>query len=468
MLLNALSENLITLLSYDKDRASIIRGTVDPALFGGIHRNLVVRIYDYVDKHKKPPADHLPDLFSDKLDNPNNQREAGLYTDIIESIHAAKEHINPEYVMSQLETFIRRQSLRGIAVELTKELQRDTEESLDKAEGLLANASRQSLTVFDPGTRLSDKKRALKFLDASEASFPTGIPELDKRGFGPTRKQLWLGIGNSGAGKSWMLTQLAKMALVHRLRVSHITLEMSEDEASKRYMQALFAISKRKEIFQVTKFQRDNLGRITGFDEAKIKPRLTLDDPNIRKKLERKVDKFGDRLLNNIFIKEFPTGQLTLGQLTAYLDNLETTQRFVPDLLLVDYPDLMSLDTDNYRLALDALYKGLRGVGVARNMAVVVVSQSHRGAAKAKQVGAENVAEAYSKIAHSDNVITYSQSEQERRLGLARLHAAKGRGDSDKFTIVITQQYGIGGFVVDSSLQKGSYWESLPKGEDDG
>lgn len=466
MLLSSLQEDLITLLSFSEEHALIIRGVVDVALFGGPYRILATRIYGHLDRFKKPPGDHLPDLISDKLES-ENTREATLYTDIIESIHAAQKGINAPYVMSKLETFIKRQSYRSRAIDITKALQRDTDESLEEVDRLFAEAHHQSLSVFDPGTRLSDKHKALEFLDIATGSFPTGIAELDKRGFGPTRKELWLGIANAKAGKSWLLGQLGKMALMHRLKVCHITLEMSEARVAQRYLQSLFAIAKRKETFRTTKFDRDDLGRIQGLEDVRVTPRLSLDDPKIRKKLERKIDKWSLRLLDNIIIKQFPTGALTVLQLKAYLDNLEATEKFVPDLLIVDYPDLFRLDKLNFRLAVDEVYKDLRGIGVARNMAVAVVSQSHRGAAKSKLVGADNVAEAYSKISHADVILTYSATPQELALGLARLHVAGGRNDGDKITLVISQNYGMGQFVLDSNLLSGGYWNHVPKGEDD-
>jgi DnaB-like helicase C terminal domain len=241
---------------------------------------------------------------------------------------------------------------------------------------------------------------------------------------------------------------------------------MSEARSAQRYLQALFAVAKRKEPFTVTKFRKDSLGRITGFDDIKMTPGLTLDDPHIRKKLERRIDRWALRLLDNIYIKEFPTSTLTVAQLRAYLDNLEATEKFVPDLLIVDYPDLLKMDKDNYRLELDQVFKELRGIAVSRNIALAAVSQSHRSAAKAKQVGIDNVAEAYSKIAHSDTVITYTQTAQEHKLGLARLYVAAGRNDEDKFVIVISQSYNTGQFVVDSAMLRGTYWENLPPSEE--
>jgi intein/homing endonuclease len=817
-MLGVLGENLLVLLSFDEERSPIIRNAIDINLFGGQNKVVAARVYDYIDKYKKPPKDHLADILDDKI-NSANKREAELYADIVSSIHDAKGTINAEYVMTQLGTFARRQSLRTIAIDLSKALQRDTEASLEEADQLIRKAQTKSLDLFDPGIRLGDKKRALNFLDIQSTSFPTGIAELDRRGFGPTRKELWMLVANTKKGKciaagelvaladgsylpiekiplvsavpsataagdfifskstlssngkkkvyllttrtnrsiratanhklltpggwkelrsikpgdyvaapfnlplfgcetmderaarfvgymiadggmskehtptftkndpaivedfaacvrffacvtkeartapghfyvvsdkgknnaaeflrtnnlmkkksnvkeipqnilklkkeiliqflrallscdgsvlkgktgghfeysttshilakqvdhlftrfgivckirerwqkvsgrdycswtlivagqrqlallqdeigllsikgirlealveafknnkprgnynsnkrlgalfydkvksikadgealtydlsveenhnfvagnilvhnSWSLMHLAKMALMHRLKVLHITLEMSDDRTAQRYYQGFFSISKRKETYRTTKFVKDSLGRISGFEEAILTPALTFEDPNIRAKLERRIDKWGPRLLDNIYVKQFPTGALTVNQLVAYMDNLETTERFVPDLLILDYPDLMRLDKANYRLSLDELYKDIRGILVERNIAGAVVSQSHREAARAKTVRADNVSEAYSKVAHTDVTITMSQTSAEQQLGLARLHVAAGRNDADNLTVVISQNYGTGNFVVGSCVMRGNYFGLLPQAED--
>lgn len=466
--LSALQENFITLLSYSDEHCGTIRNLIEPEFWGGPFKLISSRIYEYIDRYKKAPKDHIADLMADKLDE-KNKSEFSLYEDILLSIRDQHESINAEYVMGQLENFVKRQSLRTIAIDLAKALQKDTDDSLEEAERLIKAATNQSASVFDAGLRLSNKDRVLDFLDQQTHSFPTGIPEFDKRGFGPTRKELWLYIAAVKQGKTWMLIQLAKMAMIHRLKVCHITLEMSEDRSAQRYMQALFAMAKRNEKKIVTKFELDSLGRMTGFGEQEITPSLSMQDPKIKAKLGRKIDKFGPRLLDNIFIKQFPTGQLTVRQLEAYLDNLESNERFIPDLLIVDYPDLMKIDKDNFRLGVDEIYKDLRGLGVQRNMAVAVVSQSHRAAAKSKHVGSDNVAEAYSKVAHADCIITYNQTTAEQKMGLARLHVSGGRNDEDKITLVISQNYATGIFVVDSVLMNGAnYWAQLPQGGRDG
>jgi replicative DNA helicase len=463
MLTSSLQENIICLLAYHDKYASIVRSSIELTLYGGPYRTIASRCYDYIDKYKQPPKDHLPDILSDKLSD--GTAEAKLYIDIVDQIHSTQEGLNTEYVINQLELFIKRQSLRSIAVELTKALQKDTEETLIQAEELIAKANQQTLKVFDPGTRLSDKQRSLSFIDTKNDCLPTGIPELDKRGFGPTRKEVWLFIGNAKAGKTFALMHLAKMALMHRYKVCHISLEMSEKRCAQRYFQGLFAVSKHLGILQTTKFKYDDQGRIIGFDDVQMTPKFSLEDEGIRGKLEKVIDKWAVRLLDNIFIKEFPTSTLTMHKLRAYLDSLEATQQFVPDLLIVDYPDLMKLDKNNLRLSIDEIYKELRGLAGERNIAVAIVSQSNRGSSKAKSVGVDNVAEAYSKIAHADCIVTYSATESERKLGLARLHVT-GRNDADNLTVVISQQYGIGNFVVDSAVMNNWYHTDMV-GKDD-
>ena len=467
--LTTLQENLATLLTYSDTHCNMIRNVVPAEFWGGPYREISRRVYEYIDRYKKAPKDHIADLFADKLENKRNTKEITLYEDILLGIRDQHEAINAEYVMAQLENYVKRQSYRSVAIDIGKLLQQDTDDSLDEVDRIIAEVKQQSVRVFNPGLRLSDKKNVLKFLDEQEVAFPTGIAELDKRGFGPTRKELWLYIAAAKRGKTWMLIQLAKMAAMNRLKVCHLSLEMSERRTAQRYMQAFFALAKRKERNLVHKFERDSLGRLVGFSELELMPKLAIDDPKIRAKLSKKIDQFGERLLDNIYVKEFPSGQMTYRDLEAYLDGLENKERFVPDLLIVDYPDLMKIDKDNYRLGIDEIYKDIRGLLVSRNMAGAIVSQGNRDSERAKHVKNDNVAEAWSKIAHADCVITYNQTKAEHEMGLARLFVSAGRNDEDKITVLISQNYAMGTYVVDSVLMKGAnYWQLLPQNEADG
>jgi len=467
MLGGSLAENILCLLSYNDTYCHIIRNTIPLNLWSGPNRILAAKIYAFIDQFKCCPKDHLPDLISDKLEKEG--AEAEIYTRLVMGIREAQANINVDYVSHQLQIFVERQSLRSVTVELTKALQADTEESIDRARVLIQQARHQQLQVFDPGIRLNDKIKALGFLDLGNDAFPTGVPELDKRGFGPTRKEMTALIADAKMGKSTWLIHLAKMAIIHRIKVVHVTLEMSADKVSQKYFQTLYAIAKRVDDPNdkpTQKLIKDDFGRLSEIKEIKLKSRYLLSDKDIRSKLEAIIDRDSSRHLNNIFVKEFPTGALTIRELEGYLDNLEATEKFTPDLLIIDYPDLMKLDKTNLRLSLDELYKEIRGLCVVRNIAGAVVSQSNRLGSKAKLVDTENIAEAYSKVAHVDLLLTLSATTAEKRLGLARLYVAAGRNDESNLMIVISQHYKTGLFALDSALMSNNYWNQLPETED--
>jgi len=469
-----LQENLLTLLVFDEERCKIIRNVVEPHLFGGFYKEIIARIYNYIDEFKVPPGEHIADLLEDKLES-ENKREVNTYRDILDSLFDVKESINAEYVMSQLESFVKRQSLRTVAVDLAKALQKDTEESLEQAEALIRSANSVSLKVFDPGLRMSNIDHALRFLQDNVYAFPTGIPEFDRHGFGPTRKEMFLYIADTKTGKTWAMIHLAKMVLMNNLKTVHITLEMSEEKVAQRYIQTFFAMAKRDEKFTTRRFKKDDDD--FEIEEKIVKPKFAMDDPDIEAKLRKEMKRWEKRILDNIIIKQFPTGRLTVEELEAYLDNLEVTEKFVPDLLIVDYPDLMNLklgSNGQMRHALGEVYKRLRGVGVARNLALACPTQSNRAGSKAKKVDRTNVSEAYSKIADADVVVTYSQTEMEKQLGLARLSVVAGRNDADNLTVVLSQNYGMGQYAVDSVLMHKDYWKliededlDLSDGDDD-
>src|ERR1700722_13234650 len=118
--LSAIQENLVVLLIYDDTYCFTIRNLVEIEFWGGPFKLIASRVYEYIDRYKKAPKDHIADLMADKLEDKN--REASLFKDIILSIKDQQGQVNAEYVMSQLDNYIRRQAYRTIAIDLAKAL----------------------------------------------------------------------------------------------------------------------------------------------------------------------------------------------------------------------------------------------------------------------------------------------------------------------------------------------------------
>jgi len=460
-LTTAIQEALLTLLCYDNEPRGchFVAALVPSLTFDPHFREIAEAAEDYVKKFDRPPGDHTLDLIDTLCEKTPDV--ADIYRRIFDSMEMTKDGLNREYVLSHATRFCRFQRLKRGMTKAVELLQDESEENLEEAEKQLRESLQASSDLFAPGIILADSRASLAFLDKQHESFPTGIPQLDIPKLGPGRKRLHVLSALPGRGKSWWLIHLGKIALMHGYRVCHVTLEMSEDEVCQRYMQSLFSVSKREgQQHSKNTFELDELGRFVSWRGERIKGRPTLTDKGIRRVLEKKLKPLTRK--PPLIIKEFPTGDLTVRQLEGYLDGLEGALGFIPDLLLVDYADLMRLEARNYRFDLGILYKDLRGLGVKRNLGVATASQANREAVNTRTIDTHDIAEDFSKVATADVLITYNQSPEEHELGLARLFVAKGRTDVDKFSVLISQAYSLGQFCLDSVRMSGSvYWDAL-------
>ena len=64
-----------------------------------------------------------------------------------------------------------------------------------------------------------------------------------------------------------------------------------------------------------------------------------------------------------LLIKEFPSGTLTIPHLCAFFDELALQHSFKLSLVILDYPKLMKLDSQNIRIDLGQTLVMLRGLG---------------------------------------------------------------------------------------------------------
>ena len=461
-LTGSLQESVLTLLAFDDDRGRVVANMVKPELFEGLYRDLATRILEFRQRFKVPPGQgHLDDIFADKLDDPKN-REAAVYRDILLNMVSLSKNYNAEYITDQISVFVRRQQLKLAVVAAGDRYQAGQSAGLvEDVERILYDALKNRTQAMSSGLNMADP-RALDFLDRvnEPTLMPTGIEALDRRGLGAGRKKLWVNIGVKKAGKTWMCTYLAKRALLANQRVLHITLEMPEEDISQRYFQSMFAISKRDESFRQSQLELDKLGHVCGLTTEEMKANLNFSRAGIKELLYKRQTERG-ALFKNLQLKAFPSGTLTMNTLLSYLDYLDTVDRFLPDLMIIDYPDLMWVDPKDYRLGLGRLMVGIRGIAAERNLAVIAPKQSNREGDKAEKLKGHHIAEDISAVATADLVTTLTRTDAESNLGLARLYVSHARTDEDKFTVLLTQNYHTGQFMLQSVQMNDSTWDNL-------
>jgi len=461
ILTESLQQSVLTLLAVNSKEGRIASGLIDATAFDDTYRNIAERVLAFHKKHGTCPGkDHLDDLLDDVLEPNHKLRKQHLR--ILDGILSQADGLNAGYVLSRISEFSRRQQLKAAILEAGEVYQAGRESVVSDVESILSNALRPVNNDLDTGTFLNDKKRALSFLDATKADYMTGIPELDHRNLGPTHGEMLMLMAAKGAGKSWWCVDLAKRCLMQNARVLHVTLEMSEARVTQRYFQNFFAIGKRNDQFIVTDFEFDKLQRVSGFTTRKRRPRMTLDSPDIHKYLLRKQQVWGTKL-GRLLIKGFPTKSLTVQRLDSYLDLLELRHNFIPNVLIVDYPDLMHQDKENPRISLGITIEELRGLLQKRNLAGIMPTQTNRAGWEATTVKGSMVSEDASKFRTADMVLIYSRTPEEKNRNLARLYVEKNRNDEGEFTVAISQAYTTGQFVLNSTrmVDNKNYFEVL-------
>jgi len=265
---------------------------------------------------------------------------------------------------------------------------------------------------------------------------------------------------------SWALAHIGYQALLARRKVLHVTLELVEEEVLQRFYQTMFRASKRKlEDYNVATIVKDNKKRkMIGKDIEKGQPQFHFSSPYIVEELRSRLVEMES--FNNLIVKKFPMRGLTIDGLRGHLDRLEQFNKFIPDMVIIDYIGIMQTDSKNHRVTLGRVMEDFRGLCDERNIAGVTAQQVSKLGAQANVVAITHVAEDWSLTNTADQVIVYSATKEESNEGFARLYVAKARSEIDKFGVVITQDYRTGQFILDSVLLDHSYFEQFqPKPE---
>lgn len=460
----SLQENLLSLLIFNDRAASIIFGIIEPGLFESDFYKEIVRVaIEYYKQYKQPPKEHIADLLETKIQDRTNPKSGELYTKLLTNLFQTKDSINEDFVLNQLNQFVRRQRLKGAIVEAALLIKDETNESLVIAENTLNKCLKGQLQVFDRGLSFNDPKRVLQVLkEKILPPYPYGIRQLEEQQIGPAPGELFIFLASVSRGKSWQLINIGRQCLQHRKKVLHVTLEMPEAQVAQRYLQCLYSLSAHatQEIqkIQISTFNHDGLGRLSGLAVEELNRPSVKHDKTLAT-LTKKLERYKGR--QALEIKGFPTGSLSIEGLEVFLDNLDRLYNYVPNVLLLDYADLMKLDYKNLRTSTGEIYKELRRIAVERNIAMVTASQANRMAEDAKVITLKHLAEDYSKAATADTVIAFCQTAQEKTLGLARLFVAKARGQESGQMVLISQAYGLGQFCMDSTSINDRYWTML-------
>ena len=306
-----------------------------------------------------------------------------------------------DYTCDNIEKFCREKAVFNEFVEGAGVL--EDESKITAVVEKLALALQISL-VHDLGTDvfINVAQRAKDRLD-QEPYISTGWPDVDDQLGGGIRKTEFLMISaNSGGGKSVAMSNMAYAMVKQGLNVLYISLELSETMICERFEQI------------ITGWDRNT--KIERADELALKVECIKKQHNA-----------------TIYVKYMEPDSTSTNDIKAYLKQFETQNGFMPDVLVVDYLDL--LNTNEKRQFSNEYQKDkvsstqLKSIGSnpRHPMVTITASQQNRGAIDAPDVSQGHIAGGLSKINIVDVYFSIIMNDTMRHQGMAYFKFLKTR-----------------------------------------
>lgn len=330
------------------------------------------------------------------------------YREEMETINSLDEKSldNAEYYLDKVEEFAKEQSLKEAILEsvdfIKKKQFTKVEESI---KGALTVSRHVDLGAdyFEGITSRWDKNKDAKLVPKYRTPFPAINSSLEG---GLCGKELAMVVAPPGVGKSLFLANQAVQACYDGHNVLYISLEMSEDRVAQR-LDSIFTRIKQKEL------------------------------PNRVGDIESRITEIGSQTkLGRLRIKEFPTKRASVTQIRAFINQLQSHEDFHPNVVIIDYLELMSSDTKSPEYQnQERQAQELRGLAIELDALVWTATQTNREGKRVKIITDAELADSYGKTRVCDLVFSVNQTEEEFDEGLARLFIIKSRNGKARFLI---------------------------------
>ena len=147
---------------------------------------------------------------------------------------------------------------------------------------------------------------------------------------------------------------------------------------------------------------------------------------------EKIYDEIKD-LKGKLIVKEYPTRSASIQTIKNHIDKLRRRD-FVPDMIIVDYGDLIrpeSSKRDEKRHQLETIYEELRGLAQEVECPVWTASQTNRSGLNAEVITMESISEAFNKCFVADFIFTVSRTIEDKNTNQGRIFVAKNRNGPD-------------------------------------
>ena len=297
---------------------------------------------------------------------------------------------------------------------------------------------------------------------------------------------------------TWFLQEMAVRAMFQRLKVVFISLEMKKKNIKERLYKRITGLGSKsgEDVFLYPVFDcllnqtgicertertnrvvlRSDNGQKPDFDidmeyractycRDKMIPDYEMDTwyelleipkfdfKSTQKNMKALMGMYGD----NLRVICYPRFAAGLSDINRDLYLLEQQESFIPDVILVDYADILKPDSaGDKRNKIDDIWKMLASMAAQRHCIVFTASQGTRGAIYKSDMSQDDLAEWIGKLGHVDMFLGLNQSKDEKRSKIIRVNGLvhRHREIDEQISAVLLQQLEMGQFAMDSHLKR--------------
>jgi replicative DNA helicase len=354
---------------------------------------IIEKLLWYYSAYKNIPT---PEVFKQEIDKEHDDIFKLSIIDRIKMVYRNLTSSDLTYVKDEFLTFCKNQSIKNAVLRSADLIQRGKYDDIKVLVDRAMHAGQTKDIGHDWNQGLEDR---LSENARKTVATPWGlINGLMDGGLGPG--ELGCVVAPSGLGKTWVLCALGAEALRNGLKVAHYTFELSQKYVGTRY---------------------DSV--VSGIEPNAIR--------HHREKVSREIAKIDGELK----IKYFPTRSININHISAHMKRMSQLG-FTPDLVLIDYADLMR-STENVHAKWEELgyiYEEIRGMLGEFGIPGWTASQAGRSSLQDDVIEADKIAGAYSKVMTSDFVMSVSRKIVDKNNNTARIHVMKNRFGPDGLT----------------------------------
>lgn len=413
---------LVALLVYKNSFITRVHAFVKPNFFPSkVQQGFVEVCLNYFKQYQEAPKE----LFFNELSKWMRERrvpkeEIPVYSKLFEDIQ--KCSLDGEAaVLKEVSTFAKKQALSLFVLKAASEVSAGNFTNLesDVREAMLVGEDFQDISFYVESVNDRIDRRFNQEEEGLDTT-STLITPLDEHIGGLRKKELGIIFGPPNSGKSLCLAHLGKAGLIQQRKTAIYTLEMSKNDYEDRLDASL-----------------------SGVLYSKL--------PEYAKVVEKRLKRFQKSFGKHLVVREFPPKSLSVAGLREDLDRLAGAG-FVPDMLIVDYGDLMSSSRaySEKRHEVASIFEGLRAIACENSISVWSGSQANRGSMSKPVVTMEDMGEDFSKNQIADLILSICRTDVEEQEDRARLYIAKNRRGKARFAVPIHTDFKRMQFYVKS------------------